>query len=152
MYTITTKTVTYNRNGDSYELNDLVYIPSADTKLCKWSARFGRMGSLDGVFFVEPAIIRALIDHEVHLGEVLGKHSEIEYTFDPSDFTIYDVTEQTVADLAPVLDSGYTMSGINPIERYLNHLIDTADDDYDTGYQTQGRETLDNLKIRGLIV
>ena len=49
-------------------------------KLYKFHWDCGRMGNLDGVFIAEPKEIEALIGKEIHFGEVLGKHSDIQGT------------------------------------------------------------------------
>lgn len=53
-------------------------------KLWKWS-QWGRGGELSGLFVALPEHVEKMNGRTVHFGEVLGKHSDVEVTFDPGD-------------------------------------------------------------------
>ncbi len=56
-------------------------------KLYKWKENF-RAGTLEGVFVAEESDMYQICDVNIYLGEVLGKHSEIQLKFTMKDFTV----------------------------------------------------------------
>ncbi len=46
-------------------------------KLYKYEQSFGRMGHLSGVFLLDKETFDKGMGHEVYMGEILGKHSEV---------------------------------------------------------------------------
>jgi len=52
---------------------------------------YGRSGSLYGIFVADTERVKKVVEEKtsVYFGEVLGKHSEVEVTFnDPADFIL----------------------------------------------------------------
>jgi hypothetical protein len=140
------KTVTKTYKDTSYDVEEIIFVPSAATKLCAWDASFGRMGSLSGLFFAEEATIQELKDNEVYLGEVLGKHSGISYQIDPDDFTFYDTAPRTITDLSHVIDTDtFTLSGTNILFTCIADLFDNAELD-------ENQEYIENLETLGIIL
>ena len=112
--------------------------------LYKYHQDFGRMGSLDGVFIASKQLVAEFIDMKVNVWryDVLGKHSEINITV--SEDTISLVSDnQEVMDVLTSLDVDIS-SGIDPIDMYMNDIIDNAS--YDDGYKS----ILEGLKAKGL--
>jgi hypothetical protein len=58
-------------------------------KLYKYSQDCGRMGSIEGVFFLEPDEAEFLSQYNLSWDELLGKHSEGYYDF--SDETLTEI-------------------------------------------------------------
>jgi hypothetical protein len=84
--------------------------------LYRFSVYFGRMGDLSGLFIAFPSDVAALKGKELHLGECLGKHSDVLVVFRGEEITRVDVAESTVIDMLRVC--GNTISGINPVAEY----------------------------------
>ena len=83
-------------------------------KLYRYSIDYGRMGDIEGVFFSTDEELKTAKGKEVYLDDVLGKHSEIVFDFDP------DILEEIVLpdDVIKILFDavGKNVSGINPLE------------------------------------
>ncbi len=91
-----------------------------DVILCRWDASFGRMGSLEGLFFTTRADVEKLQSETVNFGEVLGKHSDVEYDIHEDDFEFIELDSNAVSIIFDKLagEDG-TISGYNPIATYL---------------------------------
>lgn len=83
----------------------------------------GRMGTLYGLFIAEVEAVNKLIEskREIVFGEVLGKHSDIYGTIEPTDVTLLTTDEAFIAQ-AEALD---IETGINP----FNYIDDEGDTD-----------------------
>lgn len=55
-------------------------------KVYKWDGYWPRQGSLSGVFVAEEAAVKAAIGRNVHLGEALGRHSDVHGTLEENEF------------------------------------------------------------------
>lgn len=62
-------------------------------KLYAYYEDFGRMGSLEGLFFSDEDEIAALKEYPFWWDELLGKHSEGEFTFNNDTLSTLDVPE-----------------------------------------------------------
>jgi hypothetical protein len=109
----------------------LTYVPDEHTRMYRWETSFGRMGTLDGVFFDDCRLVQHLANVHVHFGEVLGKHSDIGYMFDPEDFEEIELDVATRTMLYNKLTQ--SVAGYNPIATYLEHLSERDDE---TGMRT----------------
>ena len=78
----------------------------------RYSESFGRMGDLAGVFVADASDVAKAMGREVHLGEVLGKHSEVIATI--SENTVKLVTRDRVA--VEVVQSLDLAVGTNPLD------------------------------------
>ena len=78
------------------------------------SLNYGRMGKLDGLFVATEQQVVSLVGKTINFGEVLGKHSNIKWTFEEGEIVKLDVSQTTVEELVSVLKKD-TISGINPI-------------------------------------
>lgn len=97
--------------------------------LYKYSEDFGRMGDLDGVFITTKEIMDRMMEYgTVHLGEALGKHSEI--TADINDTTIEVITEDPA--VIEIVEKHGLESGTDVLGCFLDHEADrnwTPEDD-----------------------
>ena len=87
-------------------------------KLYRFSLDYGRMGSLDGLFTADSADVERLLGQEVYLGEALGKHSEVSFTYEEG---ILEVVCEDQDFLAKMKEYGMSggISGYNIIDRLL---------------------------------
>jgi len=92
-------------------------------KLWRWEVDCGRMGSLEGLFIEDEEELKALQGKEIYLGEVLGKHRDITYTFNMYECTEVGCTVEELEVLVKILGGG-TLSGINPLQEYKWNLED----------------------------
>lgn len=85
----------------------------SELKSVNWHVDCGRMGSLSGLFSAHPLLVAAICAYgpTVRLGEVLGKHSDIQYVFGEDDFEIGPTDSQC-------------FSGIDVIESLQNDLCE----------------------------
>jgi len=93
------------------------------TKLYEFKANFGRMGSLNGRFFLDEeieALLPELYGKSIDFGEVLGKHSEVVFDLKPEHLKL--VTDDQ-AFLAKAEELGISLAhGYDPISRYFEAL------------------------------
>ena len=82
-------------------------------KLYKFSESFGRMGTLEGLFVEDEKNIDEAMGKRIYLGEVLGKHSEIEIELSFRNLKKVDLCESCVEELRKKF--GHTISGTNPL-------------------------------------
>jgi hypothetical protein len=80
----------------------------------RYSEYFGRMGSLDGVFVATDKEVAEAMGKTVHMGEVLGKHSDINAHITPE--TITRITEDP--QFVKFFFDHIGEVGHNPIEQY----------------------------------
>lgn len=85
---------------------------------------FGRMGTLEGIFVAEKRDVQAAMGKTVALGEVLGKHSEIDAEI--SEDTVTLITDDP--GVVGVVEEYGLISGMNPLE-FLDDTEDSADED-----------------------
>jgi len=96
--------------------------------LYKFYENCGRMGSLDGIFVADEKDIEKMIGKNVYLGEVLGKHSDVDIDITDKSFTKQELDSETIEKVCKLL--GETWSGYNPIAIYKeNREIDGYEDD-----------------------
>ena len=89
-------------------------------KLYRYQQDYGRMGDLDGVFIADETDLKWFMGAEVWVNDVLGKHSEIQVTFNENTVKELAVSEQAVQELFDVL--GKDVSGMTPYS--LDYLIE----------------------------
>ncbi len=75
----------------------------------------GRMGNLYGVFVADPSKVEALMGKTIYFGEVLGKHSDIEWDLDPKDIVPLTNDQEFIAKAK---EYGIVPTGHNPIDYY----------------------------------
>lgn len=95
-------------------------------KLYRYEEDFGRMGSLSGVFLADDQDLKWFMGARVWDSDILGKHSEIQITFDSDTVKTLDVSESTVHDLLRVI--GKNISGTTPYD-YDYQIDEQRDDD-----------------------
>lgn len=84
----------------------------------------GRSGAIDGLFIADKSNIEKAIGKHVYLGEVLGKHSEVQGDIDSGDITIISEDPIVVELLLNLFEDG-TISGFNP----LDYIEEQGDED-----------------------
>lgn len=89
-------------------------------KLYRYQQDYGRMGDLDGVFIADETDLKWFMGAEVWVYDVLGKHSEIQVSFNENTVKELAVSEQAVQELFDVL--GKDVSGMTPYS--LDYLIE----------------------------
>jgi hypothetical protein len=91
--------------------------------LIGYSIDCGRSGDIDGLFVCEQEDLYKLLDTEIYLGEVLGKHSQVSIKFKSLDDL--DIKSNDQDFIAKLLDlfPGETLSGFNPFH-YLREESD----------------------------
>jgi hypothetical protein len=97
--------------------------------LYKFSYDCGRMGSLDGLFVAESDDLVAAYGHQVHFGEVLGKHSDVSVRLDESQFTAISIDPEKITWLLDIIGTD-TISGFNPLS-YMDEDEDDEDEHED---------------------
>lgn len=86
-------------------------------KLYRYTCDCGRMGNLEGLFIADPIDVENTMGKDIRWGEVLGKHSDIVDTIDDKSYIILCEDQEKINWLQGLL--GNSLSGFNPIERYL---------------------------------
>ena len=94
--------------------------------LVKYSIDYGRCGRLQGLFVCTRKELESLNDQYVNFGEVLGKHSEVDHTFQENDFKVMTDDQDFISKLVKIVGRD-TISGYNPL-CYVEE-----DEDYDDG-------------------
>lgn len=82
------------------------------TALWKFYKYFGRNGSLSGLFVETDANVKEAIGQRVYLGEVLGKHSNVETVLAEDDFKRLTDDPAFIAKFEEFQCS----SGLNPLD------------------------------------
>lgn len=82
-----------------------------------FNADFGRQGILYGLFLATASQIEELLNHdeEIYLGEVLGKHSEVELEIESEHIDLVTDDQAVVS----VIEQYGLENGINPL-KYFN--------------------------------
>lgn len=75
----------------------------------------GRMGSVEGLFVCEKEELENAIGKQVHLGEALGKHSEICGALEKEDVKILSEDQEKIEWLLSVCGGKDSISGYNPL-------------------------------------
>lgn len=86
--------------------------------LVSFALNCGRMGDLDGLFITTHDAIIAAIGKTAYFGEVLGKHSDVEWEIDGSCLTEKSADQELIAKLEAMFGRP-TLCGFNPLE-YVN--------------------------------
>jgi hypothetical protein len=73
-----------------------------------------RYGSVEGLFVTTEPELLAAYGKVAYLGEILGKHSEVIYTIDPTDFRIVSRDQKLIGMITNEFES-HDLSGINPL-------------------------------------
>lgn len=81
----------------------------------KLDMKYGRMGTLYGTFAASDEEIEKLYGHELYLGEILGKHSEVTLTLEPNGL----IKLSDDADVVAMAIKYDLLGGINPLD-YLD--------------------------------
>ena len=84
-------------------------------KLYKFREDFGRMGEVEGLFIADELDVRDAIGQVVYLGEVLGKHSDIEVEITKASLKVIPVPQETIDQLLTAFGTS-TLCGMNPLE------------------------------------
>jgi hypothetical protein len=84
-------------------------------KLYRYHEDFGRMGYLSGTFVADDKDVAKVFDDSVYLGEVLGKHSDINAYIDDKTLTILTDDQDFIRKFL-MYQCG---SGHNPVAAFL---------------------------------
>jgi hypothetical protein len=84
-----------------------------DIAVWRYYEDFGRMGDLSGVFVAKGSDVAATRGREVHLGEVLGKHSDVSITITDDNLKLV-TSDRHVVD---IIIKYSLATGVNPIVR-----------------------------------
>ena len=82
----------------------------------------GRMGDIDGLFVTTQEELSSWYNRYISFGEVLGKHSDIDGTIEPEDFTVKSDDQEFITKIEELL--GSHLSGFYPGD----YLEDEADE------------------------
>lgn len=84
-------------------------------KLFSFFVDCGRMGSLKGLFIATDEELKEIEGVELYFGEVLGKHSEVFFTFNKEEHVEEkkDASPEFIAEAEKYI--GRTISGFNPL-------------------------------------
>ena len=77
----------------------------------------GRMGDIEGLFIATPKEVSKLDGVNLYLGEVLGKHSDIDIDIDEHTIELISDDQDFVTKLEEVCRTT-CISGFNPVELY----------------------------------
>ena len=79
-----------------------------------------RHGDLEGYFIATEKDVQALIDsgRELQLGEVLGKHSDVELVVTADMITAKSGDKDAIALIRDIFKCGDSIMGINPMEYF----------------------------------
>lgn len=87
----------------------------------------GRSGEVDGLFVTTKEALEAAYGRDVYFGEILGKHSEVSGTLDPSDITILTEDQDFIAKFIEIIGDD-NVSGYNPLD-YIEERDEYEDDE-----------------------
>lgn len=78
---------------------------------------FGRMGEISGTFIEDKELVETVLghQHEVYLGEVLGKHSDISVELNEHNVTMLSDNPEHIKLLREIFNSD-NISGMNPFD------------------------------------
>lgn len=93
-------------------------------KLYRYEQDFGRMGSLDGMFFATDEEYDRFMGREGYASDILGKHSEVYLEFSEETIEEIPLSETTIEEMFDVL--GAHVSGETPLD-----FFDQWDDEDD---------------------
>lgn len=85
-------------------------------------------GFVGGLFVAEKSDIEEMVGHNIYMGEIQGKHSEVQVEFEMSDFVVFSEDENIINMLIEKA-GGNTICGYNPSERYKELKDDGFYDD-----------------------
>ena len=83
-------------------------------KIYKWYLDCGRMGTLDGIFIEDDAIVDAAIGKKYYFDEPLGKHSEVSGELVADELTVLSDDQEFIEKFEKIMSK--TPSGFNPLE------------------------------------
>jgi len=83
-------------------------------KLYRYEQDFGRMGSLDGMFFATDEEYDRFMGREGYASDILGKHSEVYLEFSEETIEEVPLSETTIEEMFEVL--GAHVSGVTPLD------------------------------------
>lgn len=93
-------------------------------KLYKFSANFGRMGKLSGIFVQDEDLVSALMGKSVYFGEALGKHSEIDCKITTENLTALTDDQSFISKFLQFKCE----SGTNPFDYFEPSDVEEEDD------------------------
>jgi len=85
-------------------------------KLYRYEEDFGRMGSLDGMFFATDDEYTYFMGKTIWENDILGKHSQVQLDFDKTTVTEVKLSQTTIDEMFAVL--GSHISGISPMDYF----------------------------------
>lgn len=87
-------------------------------------------GSQSGLLVIPESLHTAALGYTVYLGEVAGKHSEMDVTLDAKTFMVLSRDQDLIARLNDVMpgDPWGTLHGCNPLDRLYDQLLDIVTD------------------------
>jgi len=102
--------------------------------LVKYKEDFGRMGDLEGLFITTSEMLARMKEAgEIYLGEVLGKHSDIEAELSDKTLKIVSADQDFIEKLKEVFDVNFGfVSGADILGRFLDEEADREGTPYVT--------------------
>jgi hypothetical protein len=85
-------------------------------QLIKFRADYGRMGDIEAVFISTKESMKTLKGKTIYFGEILGKHSDIDYEFDAKDFKVISEDQEFIGNLKSIFGNSETIIGYNPFD------------------------------------
>lgn len=96
-------------------------------KLYKYEEDFGRMGSLDGLFFATDDEYTYFMGRTIQEYEILGKYSEVQLDFDKTTVTEVKLSQTTIDEMFAVF--GSHVSGVSPLYNFDQWAAEDESDD-----------------------
>ena len=87
----------------------------------------GRSGSIDGLFIAERGAVEKLYGREVYFGEVLGKHSEVNFAMTANNLVEKSADPAVIEVLLSVFGTD-SLTGFNPFD-YIDEEEEIEDEE-----------------------
>lgn len=88
----------------------------------------GRSADITGTFIADSEDVAKIMGKYVYLGEVAGKHSEVDGNIDPGDITLKTEDQTFIAMFEEIMGEDWS-TGINPLEYYEPEEDEEEDED-----------------------
>lgn len=103
------------------------YNNTNNKKLYSMAVDYGRTGSVNGLFIADQKDVDKIIGKEIYFGEILGKHSEVEFTMKREYLSVVSDDVYLVTLLEKLC--GKTISGYNPVNIWEENIAEDEDDE-----------------------
>jgi len=84
--------------------------------LYRYSINVYRFGNIDGLFVSTEESLKQIIGQKIYFGDILGKHSDVDITFEEEDFEKLSDDEEKIDWLIDLFGGSMTISGYNPFD------------------------------------